>query len=246
LLGAIEMIRIAAVGDVHAQTGNVQMLKAGFANIHTKADVLAIAGDLTAHGLAKEAGELAFALKDVKIPIIVVLGNHDYHMGQQGDIRRVLEKGGIIVLDGETTVVEAGGFRAGFIGTKGFGGGFGIRALPDFGEEIFRMMYREGVNEAERIHWGLETLEVMEPDFRIVLLHYSPIKDTLFGEPPEVYAFLGASIMAEPIDKLGADLVLHGHAHYGTEKGMTPGGVPVRNVAMPTMGRPYSIYPLGG
>ena len=108
------------------------------------------------------------------------------------------------------------------------------------------MMYREGVNEAERIHWGLETLEVMEPDFRIVLLHYSPIKDTLFGEPPEVYAFLGASIMAEPIDKLGADLVLHGHAHYGTEKGMTPGGVPVRNVAMPTMGRPYSIYPLGG
>ncbi len=237
------MIRIAAVGDVHAQTGNVQMLNAGFAAIHTKADVLAIAGDLTAHGLAKEAGELVYALKDVKIPVIVVLGNHDYHMGQQGDIRRVLEKGGITVLDGETTVIEAGGFRAGFIGTKGFGGGFGIRALPDFGEAIFREMYREGVKEAERIRHGLETLTT---DFRIVLLHYSPIKDTLFGEPPEVYAFLGASIMAEPIDKLGADLVLHGHAHYGTEKGMTAGGVPVRNVAMPTMGRPYSIYPLGG
>ncbi|MCL6471494.1 MAG: metallophosphoesterase [Firmicutes bacterium] len=235
------MVRIAAVGDVHAQAGAASMLKAGFANIASKADILAVAGDLTAHGLAEEAEVLAHIVQDVKIPIVMVLGNHDFHLKQQEQIKEVLTKAGITVLDGDTAVFEIGGYQVGFIGTKGFGGGFGIRALPDFGEEIFRMMYREGANEAERIRRGLAALET---DFRIVLLHYSPIKDTLFGEPPEVYAFLGASIMAEPIDKLGADLVLHGHAHYGTEKGMTPGGVPVRNVAIPTMGRPYAVYSL--
>lgn len=235
------MIRIAAVGDVHAQLGNEQMLKAGFANVRAQADVLAIAGDLTAHGLAEEAKSLVVALEGIKIPAVVVLGNHDYHRSEQEEIKQVLRAGGITVLDGETAVFEAGGYRVGFIGTKGFGGGFGIRALPDFGEELFRAMYREGQNEAERIRRGLESLNT---DFKIVLLHYSPIKDTLFGEPPEVYAFLGASIMAEPIDKVGADLVLHGHAHYGSEKGLTAGGVPVRNVAMPTMGRPFSVFPL--
>ncbi|HEY3375488.1 MAG TPA: metallophosphoesterase [Candidatus Aquicultor sp.] len=235
------MVRIAAVGDVHAQRGNVQMLQAGFTNIHTKADVLAIAGDLTAHGLADEAKYLVESLADARIPVVTVLGNHDYHMRQQEDIAQVLLDGGITVLDGQTTVIQVDNETIGFVGTKGFGGGFGIRALPDFGEEIFRLMYREGVNEAERIRRGLLSLE---SDYRIVLLHYSPIKDTLFGEPPEVYAFLGASIMAEPIDKLGADLVFHGHAHYGSEKGITAGGVPVRNVALPTMGRPYGIFPL--
>lgn len=235
------MVRIAAVGDVHAQAGAVQMLRAGFANINNKADVLAIAGDLTAHGIAEEAEELVYILKDVKVPKIAVLGNHDYHNHQQEDIKRILIEGGITALDGETLTLEIDGYKVGFVGTKGFGGGFGMRALPDFGEKIFRIMYREGLNEAERIRKGLESLKT---DFRIVLLHYSPIKETLFGEPPEVYAFLGASIMAEPIDKLGADLVLHGHAHYGTEKGVTTSGIPVRNVAMPTMGRPYAIYPL--
>jgi len=236
------MIRIAAVGDVHAQRGNAQTLKAGFANINTRADCLAIAGDLTAHGLAEEAEVLAYILSGVDIPILAVLGNHEYHMRQQEDIKHVLAKSGIHVLDGDTYAVEADGQRVGFVGTKGFGGGFGIRALPDFGEEVFRQMYREGVSEAEKIRKGLEALDT---DFKIVLLHYSPVKETLFGEPPEVYAFLGASIMVGPIDKVGADLVLHGHAHYGSEKGMTPGGVPVRNVALPTMGRPYTILPLG-
>lgn len=236
------MVRIAAVGDVHAQRGAAPTLKAGFANINAKADILAIAGDLTAHGLAEEAEVLAGILEHVSIPIVVVLGNHDYHQHQQNNIKRILSDSGMNVLDGETIVIEAGGFKVGFIGTKGFGGGFGIRALPDFGEEIFRIMYKEGVREAKKIRRGLETVEA---DFRVVLLHYSPIKETLHGEPPEVYAFLGASIMAEPINKLGADLVIHGHAHYGTEKGMTPSGVPVRNVAMPMMGRPYTVYPLG-
>jgi Icc-related predicted phosphoesterase len=233
------MVRIAAVGDVHAQAGNAEMLKAGFAGISDKADVLAVAGDLTAHGSVDEAYNLLQALDAVTIPVVLVLGNHDYHRNEQQEIRRVLEEGGRLVLDGETVIVEIGGTSIGFVGTKGFGGGFGMRALPDFGEDIFKMMYHEGLREAERIRKGLETVSA---DFRIVLLHYSPVKDTLFGEPPEVYAFLGASIMAEPIDKLGADLVLHGHAHYGSEKGMTAGGVPVRNVAMPIMGRPYSIY----
>lgn len=237
------MVRIAAVGDVHAQRGAAPTLKAGFANISAKADMLAIAGDLTAHGLAEEAKVLVDIMEGANIPIVAVLGNHDYHQGQHEEIKRVLKDRGILVLDGETAIIEAGGSSVGFIGTKGFGGGFGIRALPDFGEEIFRMMYREGVNEASKIHRGLETIKA---DFRVVLLHYSPIKETLHGEPPEVYAFLGASIMAEPINRLGADLVIHGHAHYGTEKGTTSGGIPVRNVAMPTMGRPYTVYPLGG
>lgn len=235
------MVRIAAVGDVHVQSGAVQMLRAGFANVNKRADVLVIAGDLTAHGFTEEAKELVYVLKNVEVPKIAVLGNHDYHNGQQEDIKRVLIEGGIMALDGETATMEINGYSVGFIGTKGFGGGFGMRALPDFGEDIFRMMYKEGVQEAEKIRHGLESLAT---DFRIVLLHYSPIKETLFGEPPEVYAFLGASVMAEPIDKLGADLVLHGHAHYGTEKGVTTGGIPVRNVAMPTMGRPFTVYPL--
>jgi len=237
------MVRIAAVGDVHTQKGAAATLRAGFANIDKRADVLAIAGDLTAHGTAEEAEILVDILGGANIPKIAVLGNHDYHRRQQEEIKRILIEGGIQVLDGEVTVVNANGFEVGFIGTKGFGGGFGIRALPDFGEEIFRMMYREGVSEADKISKGLETLKT---DFKVVLLHYSPIKETLHGEPPEVYAFLGASIMAEPINRLGADLVIHGHAHYGTEKGMTSGGIPVRNVAMPTMGRPYTVYPLGG
>ncbi|MBE0447342.1 MAG: metallophosphoesterase [Actinobacteria bacterium] len=237
------MVRIAAVGDVHAQRGAAPTFKADFANINARADILAIAGDLTAHGLAEEAEVLVDILKGVNIPIVAVLGNHDYHQRQQEEIKRVLKSSGILALDGETAVVEAGGFNVGFIGTKGFGGGFGMGALPDFGEEIFRMMYREGVNEANKIRRGLETIKA---DFRVVLLHYSPIKETLHGEPPEVYAFLGASIMAEPINRLGADLIIHGHSHYGTEKGTTSGGIPVRNVAISTMGRPYTVYPLGG
>ncbi|MDI6715333.1 MAG: metallophosphoesterase [Actinomycetota bacterium] len=239
------MVRVAAVGDVHTplERSAAQSLKVGFTNINKKADILAIAGDLTAHGLAEEAETLIYVLEDVKIPIVCVLGNHDYHNFQENDIKRVLEKGDIVVLDGNSTVIEVDGYKVGFAGTKGFGGGFGLRALPDFGEEIFRKMYREGMSEAEKIGRGLQSLEA---DFKIVLLHYSPIKETLYGEPPEVYAFLGASIMAGPIDKYGANLVLHGHAHYGTEKGMTSGGVPVRNVAMSTMGRPYMVYTLPG
>lgn len=233
------MVRIAAVGDVHAQAGNTEMLRAGFLGISEKADVLAVAGDLTAHGSVDEAHDLLRALMGVTIPVVLVLGNHDYHQNEQQQIKAVFKEAGQQVLDGETTRIDIGETSIGFIGTKGFGGGFGMRALPDFGEEIFKMMYHEGLRESERIRIGLERVDA---DFKVVLLHYSPVKDTLFGEPPEVYAFLGASIMAEPIDKLGADLVLHGHAHYGSEKGMTAGGVPVRNVAMPIMGRPYSIY----
>jgi Icc-related predicted phosphoesterase len=235
------MVRIAAVGDVHAQIGNIEMLKAGFVGINDKADVLAIAGDLTAHGLANEARDLLEALESVTIPVVLVLGNHDYHRNEQVEIKRILGEAGRPVLDGDTKIIEIGDDSIAFIGTKGFGGGFGMRALPDFGEEIFKLMYHEGLREAERIRRGLDSVSA---EFKVVLLHYSPVKDTLFGEPPEVYPFLGASIMADPIDKFGADLVLHGHAHYGSEIGMTPGGVPVRNVAMPIMGRPYSIYNL--
>ncbi|MCL5291036.1 MAG: metallophosphoesterase [Actinobacteria bacterium] len=217
------------------------MIKPALNRVNEEADMLILTGDLTQHGRLGEAAVLLRELSTVDVPIVAVLGNHDFHDGNEGNFAMLLAGYGVIILDGGAIELSINGLTVGLTGTKGFGGGFGMRTIPDFGEQIFKNMYREASFEAAKIGEGLESLET---DFKVVVLHYSPVRETLQGEPLEIYPFLGTSILAEPIDRYGADLVIHGHAHHGSEISRTAGGIPVRNVAMPLLGRPYRIYHL--
>jgi Icc-related predicted phosphoesterase len=173
---------------------------------------------------------------------VAVLGNHDYHSDQEDAVRRVLEDAGVRVLEGEAVVVEVDGRRLGIAGAKGFGGGFAGACATDFGEPEMKGFIRETKSAADRLGHALASLST---DVRVALLHYSPVKETLRGEPPEIYAFLGSYLLAEAVDHEGADLVLHGHAHRGIEHGVTPGGIPVRNVAQPVINRAYRVFVFG-
>lgn len=236
------MIRVAAVGDVHFGDDSAGTLRPHLEDIGENSDVLLIAGDLTRHGLAEEGAVLADELRGLAVPVITVLGNHDYHCDAEADIRRGLERAGVIVLEGQSTVVEAAGETLGVAGSKGFGGGFAGACGSDFGEPEMKAFIRHTKSIARILQARLEELET---DYRVALLHYSPVEDTLVGERLEVYPFLGSYLLAEAIDSAGADLALHGHAHRGSEKGLTAGGVHVRNVAQPMLGRPYTVYCLG-
>jgi Icc-related predicted phosphoesterase len=172
-----------------------------------------------------------------------VLGNHDYHADRQDEVRSVLEGAGLQILEGESTTIDADGERLGIAGTKGFGGGFIGANATDFGEPEMKAFVRLTKGLAERLE---ENLAGLDTDYRVALLHYAPIKETLVGEPPEIWAFLGSYLLGEAADRAGADLILHGHAHRGTEKGITPGGVHVRNVAQPVIQRAYRVYCFGG
>ena len=171
---------------------------------------------------------------------MAVLRNHDYHSDQQSAVRAQLEDAGVTVLEGETTTVEANGARIGIAGTKGFGGGFAGACATDFGEPEMKSFVRHTVGLAEALEDRLRSLEGC--DVRVALLHYSPVRDTLAGERSEIFPFLGSYLLAEAIDRAGADVALHGHAHAGTEKGVTPGGVLVRNVAQPVIKHAYNVY----
>lgn len=235
------MIRVAAIGDVHFGTGSCGRLRPFLANINDVADLFLIAGDLTNCGSPSEAAVLADELRGMPIPTVVVLGNHDYHSDRQDQIRRMLEEAGIVVLEGERASFRIGGEPVDVIGAKGFGGGFAGACGTSFGEPEMKAFIRTTERVAARLE---EELSRSRADYRIVLLHYSPIAATLKGERLEIYPFLGSYLLAEPIDKHGAHLVLHGHAHHGYERGETPGGIPVRNVAQPLVQRPYMLYVL--
>jgi Icc-related predicted phosphoesterase len=211
--------------------------------LHEHADVLLLAGDLTNLGNRGQAAVLADELRDVPLPVVAVLGNHDYHAGAPEGVRRALESVGAIVLDGESVTLEIAGCKIGIAGAKGFGGGFPGACGHRFGEPEMKGFMQLTEDEAHRLERNLRDLR---SDYKIALMHYAPVKDTLAGERLEIYPFLGAYQLGEAVDRGGADLALHGHAHHGAEKGVTPGGVPVRNVAMPLLKRPYSIYTLGG
>lgn len=172
-----------------------------------------------------------------------MLGNHDYHLGHEDQVTALISSSGVTVLEGAGRVVEVGGVRVGIAGIKGFGGGFAGACATEFGEPEMKAFVHHTRMAAARLERALEELEA---DLRIALLHYSPVPDTLMGEKPEIHAFLGSYLLAEAADRGGADLVLHGHAHGGTEKGATEGGVPVRNVAQPVIRRAYALYTLGG
>ena len=233
------MIRIAAVGDVHYDQSSRGRLAKYFSEARQFADVLLLAGDLTKIGTVPEINALIDDLKLALIPKIAVLGNHDHHSDQGDEIKDALKAAGVHVLERESIILEINGQKIGFVGQKGFGGGFVGACASDFGEIEMKAFVRVTKNYAESLR---DQLQALKTEYKIVLLHYSPCEDTLFGEKKEIYPFLGSYLLAEAIDEGGADIVFHGHAHHGVEKGVTPGGVQVRNVALPVIRHAYNIY----
>ena len=235
------MIRVAAVGDLHYGIGSKDILKPSLEHLPHRADLLLLAGDLTRCGGTDEIKVLAGDLGKSQIPVVAVLGNHDYHSDREDEIRRILESADVRVLEGEAITLDVDGIRIGIAGTKGFGGGFRGAHGTDFGEPEMKAFVGHTRMLSDRLESALENLDA---DLRIALLHYSPIEATLEGERLEIYPFLGSYLLAQAIDNVGADLVFHGHAHHGTEKGRTPGGIPVRNVAQPVIRHSYQVYTL--
>lgn len=222
-------VRIAALGDLHVTPGSAGLHKALFQQIGATADLLLLCGDLTDHGLADEARVLASELQVAnKVPVIAVLGNHDFESGQQGEVTKILRDAGVQILDGDA--VEANGI--GFAGVKGFGGGFGRGTLSAFGEGAVKQFVQEAINEAMKLEAAL--LRLRTPT-RIALLHYSPIQQTVENEPPIIFPFLGCSRLEEPLNRYTVSAIVHGHAHKGTLEGKTATGTPVFNVALPLL-----------
>jgi Icc-related predicted phosphoesterase len=239
------MVRIAAAGDVHCAPERREEIAESFAALEGQADLVLLAGDLTTHGEPEEASVLAEACRELPIPVVVVLGNHDWHANRRDEVVAVLEEAGITVLDRGWTVVDVDGTRVGVVGTKGFIGGFPDSALPDFGEPLLRQVYAETSAEVGALEKGLEA--VAGCPLRIVLLHYSPTPTTLEGEPKGIFAFLGSDRLARPVTEYVPDIVLHGHGHAGTFEGYI-GKVPVYNVSLPVIGRDFWLFelPAGG
>jgi Icc-related predicted phosphoesterase len=236
------VIRVAAVADLHVAEDSAAEWRDALAPVSSEADALLLAGDLTRTGTPEEAKAVAFALEGVRIPVLAVLGNHDHHADQVAELSSILAAGGIRVLEGAAAVIGVGDARLGVAGSKGFGGGFENACGSDFGEPEMKAFIRHTGTLADRLRRALQELR---SEVRIALLHYSPIQATLQGERPEIYPFLGSHLLARAIDAAGADLVLHGHAHAGSEKGATPGGVPVRNVAQPVIRSAYRVFCFG-
>lgn len=234
-------IRVAACADVHCRTDRPNPTVEAFAGLDAQADLLLIAGDLTTYGKPEEAAILADACRGLDLPVYVVLGNHDWHCGQADEVAAVLREGGVHVLDREWAIEEIGGIDVGIVGAKGFVGGFAGSHLPDFGEPSLRAVYHETGAEVEALERGLA--EVAVCPVRIVVLHYAPISETLVGERPEIWTFLGTDRLAAPLIDHAPDLVVHGHAHAGTFSGRV-GEVEVFNVSVPVMGREYWLFEL--
>jgi len=222
------MVSIAAVSDIHCHEHMRGQLAEALRDVNERADALVLAGDITASGQLAEARELMRELRWVSVPIVAVLGNHDFEHSEQDRIHDFLTTSGIHMLDGNGIDLEIGSMRIGFAGTKGFAGGFGRYLLTGFGEQSIKDFVLAGIIEVEKLERALSQLTSRR---RVVVLHYSPIRDTLAGEPLELYPFLGNSELSKPIDSFGADVVFHGHSHYGSRSGHTKGGVPVFNVS---------------
>jgi Icc-related predicted phosphoesterase len=225
-----DVVRIAAVGDLHySRTSTQGSLQPLLARASADADILVLPGDLTDFGLPEEARALAREITaSVKIPAVGVLGNHDCESGHEEEIRTILKDAGVATLDGDTTEIHG----IGFAGVKGFAGGFGRRALGPWGEPIIKEFVREAVNEALKLETALARLR--SPRL-VALLHYSPIQETVEGEPREIFPFLGCSRLEEPLTRYPVDVVFHGHAHHGQPEGRTTKGTPVFNVSMGLM-----------
>lgn len=232
-------VRVAAAADLHLGPDSSGLLAPELSGIEERADLLLIAGDFTRHGDPAEAQVFAGELSDVSIPIVAVLGNHDYHSDQEELVTKTLEQAGVVILEGDSIVVEVGDAGVGVAGTKGFGGGLRGACGSDFGEREMKGFVRHSKELADRLQTHLEALA--HADVRLALTHYSPIAATLEGEKPEIFPFLGSYYLEDAIDAGGANAAFHGHAHAGAEAGRTRGGVPVYNVAHPVIRATYKI-----
>lgn len=235
-----EPLKIAALADLHVKEEDHAPYRELFAEISQAADVLVIAGDLTDLGKPAEARILAEDLRACSIPVVAVLGNHDYECGHVEEVSHILRDCGIHLLEGQSVEIDG----VAFVGVKGFAGGFGRFMLGSFGEPAIKAMVAESVTEAMRLE---NALRKVRSDRALAVLHYAPIADTVAGEPPEIFPFLGSSRLAETLDRFPVSAVVHGHAHRGTYEGRTPAGTRVYNVAThvekPT-GKPYAILEL--
>jgi len=218
-------MRIAATADLHFSPARHNALHDQLSRVREEADVLVLAGDLTNYGTTQEMDPLLNVVVRSRVPTIAVLGNHDYESNKQADLMHMMESAGIKVLDG--TAYERDG--VGFAGTKGFIGGFGRGVLTAFGEPEIKVFVQASIDEALKLERAMAQLRTQK---RVVVLHYSPIAATVQGEAPEIFPFLGTTRLAEVVDRHGADLVVHGHAHHGQLEGKTTGGTPVYNVAI--------------
>jgi Icc-related predicted phosphoesterase len=232
-------MRVAAIGDLHVQESDVAPYRELFTEISSHADVLLLCGDLTNFGKTSEAEILAEDIKSCTIPVLGVLGNHDYECGQPEKVCEILHDAGMVVLDEQAHEIDG----VGFAGVKGFLGGFGRGELAPFGEPIIKAFVDEAMKEARKLENALRTLRT---ERSVAVLHYSPVTGTLEGEPTEIYQYLGSQRLSEPIDRFDhVKAVVHGHAHHGTYEGRTPLGKPVYNVAQfvlrPLFGRPYAL-----
>ena len=230
-------VRLAAMSDIHVGKTGQGALASVFAQVSERADVLVMCGDLTDYGLPEEARVLA---RDVatalRVPCVTVLGNHDFEAGKQDEVRQILTDAGVTVLDGDSCEVQG----VGFAGVKGFCGGFGRGALGPWGEDIIKIFVREAVNEAFKLESALARLR---SPHRVAVLHYSPVRATVEGEPLEIFPYLGSSRLEEPLTRYPVTAVLHGHAHNGCLEGRTSSGTPVYNVAMPLLKKCWPEQP---
>jgi len=233
----VTSVRIAAVGDVHVGARGTDLVDL-WADLDAHADVLLLAGDLTKCGTPEEAEVMAGAVAGLDLPVVAVLGNHDVHSGQGPAVSRALEEAGATVLEGTACTLDVGGTRVGVAGVKGFGGGFPGSSCADFGEPEMKAFVQTARSSAAALGQALAGLEA---DVVVALMHYAPCRGTLVGEPEGIHAFLGCYQLGEAVDRAGADVAVHGHAHAGSRRGATEGGVPTFNVARPVLGAPYTV-----
>jgi len=236
----VKTIRVAAAGDIHAGSGEQDRVREAFKRVEEQADLVLLAGDLTQHGQVDEVCVVADACRDLAIPVVAVLGNHDWQSDRPADLARALSEAGVVVLDRSHTVLPVQGVSVGIAGVKGFVGGFGNQ-WANFGEPLFREAYAETTRDVEGFERGLRAIEGC--GLRLGLLHYSPVEETLIGEPERLWLVLGADRLAGPIREHRPHLVVHGHAHHGSFEGRVD-DVPVHNVAVHVTGREFWVFEL--
>jgi Icc-related predicted phosphoesterase len=240
-----DVVRLAAAGDLHFGRYSAGTFQKLFGEVVAAADVFIIPGDLTDYGLPDEARALARELaQTVKIPVVAVLGNHDFESGHAAEVSEILREAGIIILDGDSAEIHG----IGFAGVKGFAGGFGPRALGAWGEPVIKAFVQESVNEALKLETALARLRTA---VKIAVIHYAPVQDAVIGEPEAIYPYLGSSRLEDPLNRFGVTAVFHGHAHRGRPESRTSAGVPVYNVSLPllqrlTPERPFRVVDVPG
>jgi len=234
-------VRVAAAADIHIGVGSHGEFRRSIEGVRDHADVLLLAGDFTRWGAAEEAAVLASDLEGLDVPMYGVLGNHDFQSDEDKQIVDLLGEVGLNILECDAASFEVDGTSVGIAGAKGFGGGFLGACGADFGEPEMKAFIRHTQDISERFYVALSSLDT---DVKIAMLHYAPVPETVAGEKPEIHAWLGSYLLGDAIDRAGADLVIHGHAHAGAFEGKTPNGIPVYNVAQQVLGKPYHVFTL--